>query len=267
MKKFVSIGIIFSVLMVLCPSCENTNNKSSMFSNSEQAAFDKFLSEKNSRRYSQKNDIQEKEYLDQFEQDLFNYVDSVGLFVNWKGRIKDISTSNTGKHSTSIDFRVYYEPEQYRKVEFRCLYVVDNDSLKNDHIYNVVKNISNYSTVYFDGFIRTTNKNTVKYNYHSPGDDLNIPYPTYDFFIIDIGEVNRGDTLSPNLQSAIDYAYKINKVVKQHILKQISDEEMHNQLETINPDFTAVKSELTTEEVAYLDRLTNAMTMNVIYGD
>ena len=203
----------------------------------------------------------------QFELDLYNYVDSAKLFVNWIGKIEDISTRSIGKNSTQVRFKIYYTPEQYRKVEFNCLYFVDNDSLETDHIYNTVKNISDGSTVFFDGFIRTTNQNTVSYCFNRPGDELNISYPDYDFYIVEVGTVNRGDSLSANLQAAVESAYKLNESLKLNYQKKITNAEQKRRWNALAPEFKTIKAKLTKEEACYLNRLINALTMNYLYGD
>ena len=208
-------------LVISLSSCVNPNAKRYGF-NDQQADFEKFLSARNEHRYDSRNDIQKAEFYKQFESDLYNYVDSVKLFVNWTGIIDGISTRNVGNNCTQVKFTIFYTPEEYRKVSFNCLYVVNNDSLETDHIYNTVKNISNGSSVYYDGLLVITNHNTVKYDFHSPGDELNLPYPDYDFFIIEVGTTNRGDSLSTNLQAAVENAYRMIETLKLNYQKKIS---------------------------------------------
>ena len=265
MKK-VTLFSMMVALVILLSSCINPNVKRSVY-NDQQAAFDQFLSARNEHKYDSQNDIQKAEFYKQFESDLFNYVDSVKLFVNWTGKIDGISTENAGKNSTQVKFTIYYTPEEYREVSFNCLYIVDNDSLETDHIYNTVKNISNGSSVYFDGFIRTTNHNTVKYYFNSPGDEFNLPYPKYDFFIIEVGTTSRGDSLSTNLQAAVESAYQITEPLKLNYQKKISNAEQKARYKKIEPDFKAAKAKLTKEEVDYLNRLINALTLNFLCGD
>lgn len=264
MKKNTLVGVIVALIIALS-SCVNPSQKSSY--NDQQAAFDRFLSIRNGHKYDSHNDIQKAEFMKQFESDLYDYVDSARLFVNWVGRIENITSRDVGENSTQVSFNIYYTPEQYRKVEFNCLYIVDNDSLETDHIYNVVKNISNGSTVYFDGFIRTTNHNTVKYHFNDPGDELNLPYPDYDFFIVEVGTTNRGDSLSANLQVAVECAYKLNESLKLNYQKKISNAEQKRRWNALVPEFKAAKAELTKEESDYLNRLINVLTMNYLYGN
>jgi hypothetical protein len=264
MKKVFYVYAMVALVIVIS-SCVNSSQRTGY--NDQQASFDKFLSNWNNHRFDSRNDIQKAEFLKKFESDLYDYVDSAQLFVNWVGRIEDISTRVVGKTSTQISFNIYYTPEQYRKVEFNCLYLVDNDSLETDHIYNIVKNISNGSTVYFDGFIRTTNSNTVKYFLNDPGDDMNLPYPHYDFYIVEVGTASRGDSLSLNLRDAVESAYKISEPLKLNYQKKISNAEQKARWKALVPGFKAAKEKLTKEENDYLNRLINALTMNYLYGD
>lgn len=264
MKKITLFSMIVT-LIVAISSCVNPEQRSGY--NEQQTAFDRFLSNKNNHKFDSHNGIQKTEFLKQFELDLYNYVDSARLFVNWTGRIANISAKEADKNNTTLEFSIYYTPEQYRKVEFNCLYVIDNDSLETDYIYNTLKKIPNGSTVYFDGFIRTTNQNTVRYHFSNPGDDLNIPYPNYEFFIIEVGTVRRSDSLSSNLQSAVEFAYKITEPLKLNYQKKITNTEEKTRWKALEPSFKAAKAKLTKEEVDYLNRLINALTMNLLYGD
>ena len=68
--------------------CEQ--NYTMKFSNPQQQNFDDFLAQKRKETYQQNNDIQRKEFYAKFEKALYKYVDTCGLFVNWKGVISNI---------------------------------------------------------------------------------------------------------------------------------------------------------------------------------
>lgn len=133
------------------------------------------------------------------------YMDSVKLFVNWKAQIQNINSRETGK-SVALSFELEYAPEQYRKVSFDVDYILSKDSLDSDKIYNTIKRLNNYSTVYFDGFIRK--KANGEAHYSSYSDDLMHSYPDFKFFVVDINTTSKGDTLSNNLQNAVDLSFK-----------------------------------------------------------
>jgi len=260
------IETLFAVIIItLFVGCV-PQKKHSNFENKQQQNFYNFLAIKREMSHGQLNDIQKKEFLNQFEEELVNYLDSIKLFVNWKGTIKDIKTKETG-NSTAIEFEIYYKPEEYREISFFCTHIVENDSLKNDYIYNQVKNISDYSTVYFDGFIRTDNKNKVSYDWRSSGDELNIPYPKYKFWILDIGTIKRNDSLSVNLQKAVDFGYKMIQPMKLQYQNQISKTEADKLHNDMLPEFQKLQSSLTAQEKKYTQRFSTCLVYNFLYGD
>jgi len=258
----VSFALLAAVSMVFI-GCEPSAVK---FENQQQQNFDDFLAKKREMSHKQANDIQKKEFYNQFEKELFDYIDSVKLFVNWKGSIKDIKTRESGK-STAIEFEIYYKPEEYREIAFRCTHIVETANLENDYIYKQIKNISNYSTVYFDGLIRTKNSNQVYYNMSSSGDDLNIPYPKYNFWIIDIGTTKRNDNLTENLQNAVNFCYKMVEPLKLQFLNQISKDESDKNFNNLSPEFDNLKSHLTENEKSYIQRVNTCLVYNFMYGN
>lgn len=251
------------ILPILLTGCEQTG--SMKFDNPQQQAFDDFLFKKRESSYYLNNDIQTKEYHTRFEQDLFEYVDSVGLFVNWRGIIGDIKTDESGK-TTALKFTIRYQPERYRRVEFHCTHLVASDSLNNDYIYNAVKNMPNNAVVYFDGFIRTKNNGEVYYYMSSPGGDLNIAYPKYEFWVTDISSTTRDNALSMNMGKAVALACEITKPLKSQHLGLVDKEESDRQFNELLPAFEQVKSDLTDSERQYIQRLNTCLTYNYLYG-
>lgn len=136
-----------------------------------------------------------------------------------------------------------------------------SDSLNDDYIYNKVKNISDYSKVYFDGFIRTKNNNQIY------GSKQNIAYPDYYFWIIDIGTTKRNDILPVNLKDAVDFCYKITQPLKLLYLKELSKEESDNQHLKLLPNFKLLKSKLTNDENKYIQRLNTCLIYNFLYTE
>ena len=99
---------LLTVLLLFLLSCNTQQNRVS--EKTQQQEFNDFLNSKKEMEYRQGNDIQEKEFKKQFEKDLSTYLDSVKLFVNWKGQIKDIKTTEYGQ-STLLEFEILYNPE------------------------------------------------------------------------------------------------------------------------------------------------------------
>lgn len=252
MKK---IYLSFIIIILVCWSCTYQSRY-----NPQQRAFDNFLLNNNLAISHSQNDLQKDEFMNKFEHDLFRYVDSARLFINWQGQISDIKYR---ENSTAVEFIISYKPEKYRKISFYCTHFIDPDSLQNDYIYNSLKNISNYSTVYFDGIIRTNSNETVKYHFGSPGNDLNIPYPSFEFSIIDIGTTSRSDSLSVNLQNAIDCNNKMIDVINLNHHKKISNKELKERYKKLEYEFDKAETKLTKQERDYLNRVIKAMVLNL----
>lgn len=259
MKK---IYICLLACVMAFAGCEQ--NYTMKFNNPQQQNFDDFLAQKRETRYHQNNDIQRKEFYTQFEKALYNYIDTCGLFVNWKGVISDIKTEESGK-TTALKFTISYKPEEYREVKFYCTHLIETDSLNSDYIYNMVKNMPNYMVVYFDGFIRTKNSGEVYYKYGFDK-DLNIPYPNYEFWPINIGPEKRNNILPTNLNKAVNICYDIIKPMRQNYLGEITKEQSDSVYNCLAPEFKEAKSILTKEESEYISRLATALTYNYLYG-
>lgn len=171
------------VLPLVFSGC-NPSKNNSQHDNQQQKSFADFLSKYNKLSYNQSNEIQRNEFEKEFEKQLENYIDTTNLFINWKGKIDNIKINEYGK-AKEITFEIKYEPEQHREITFNISYLVNNDSLSTDYIYNKIKPIANYSTVYFDGFIKRNKDNSVDYYMPSLFEE-HIVYPHYKFYILDI---------------------------------------------------------------------------------
>lgn len=260
MKKLCPLLLI---VFALC-GCVGTSTKvNEKFSNVQQENFDNMLARNKDKSYRLGNKILEKEFNDSVKLAMGEYMDSVKLFVNWKAKIQNINSRETGK-SVALSFELEYAPEQYRKVTFDVDYILPKDSLNTDKVYQTIKSLNNYSTVYFDGFIRK--KANGEAHYSSYSDDLMHSYPDFKFFVIDINTTSKGDTLSNNLQNAVDLSFKAIEPLELNFRKEISKEESNERVEKITPQFKAAKELLTQEEKAYINRLTQALTYNFLYA-
>lgn len=259
MKVLIYICVFFILF-----GCVDSNRPNRRFSNSQQEEFDKMLAQNNKKHYNIGNKILEKEYNDSVKMAIGEYMDSVKLFVNWEARIKNINSSETGSSSVALFFELQYNPEEYREVTFEVDYLLPKDSLQKDKIYNTVKNLSNYSIVYFDGFIRRRTNGEAHYGSYS--DDLMHSYPKFKFFIVDINTASKGDSLSINLQRAVDLSYQAIKPLELNFKHIISKKESTRRVEKLAPQFNAAKEVLTSEEKMYVDRLTQALTYNFLYA-
>ncbi|MCM1066732.1 MAG: hypothetical protein NC418_04050 [Muribaculaceae bacterium] len=265
-------SIILSIVVVLITtifsSCiPSSSNRTSMFPNPQQQQFDDMLARFNNddSKYIG-NKIKKQEFLDSVRHATFEYVDSVKLFVNWKGNISHIDSDKYG-NSTALTFDINYKPKQYREVTFKCTYILPNDSLETDELYQYVKSLDGYETVYFDGFIRTLSDNTVKYSSYLTSDDLFLPYPKFEFFIIDVSKTPKDNILSEDMQRAVDLTFEVIEPLKANFRKEISKKEMTARINGIAPKYDEAKSKLTTSQRNYIQRLSQACSYNFLYAD
>ncbi len=261
MKRLLfSIVVLLQFALVGC-----VQETSTATSNNQQQSFTNFLEQKERESYNPANEIIAKENSAQFEKDIFKYVDSVGLFVNWRGVINDIKTEESGK-TVAVKFDITYIPAQYRSITFCCTHLVARDSLVNDHIYNTIKNMPNDMFVYFDGLIRTQNNNYIDYSGSLPGGDLNTTHPDYEFWIVDVSPEQRCDTLTTDMQKAVGLSYELNAIMKEQYLGHTTQEVATKSFNELLPSFESVKSNLTDSEKSYITRLNQCLTYNYMYG-
>lgn len=246
--------------------CVQTSNSdsTSKFSNVQQENFDNMLARNRDKSHSLGNRILEKEFNDSVKLAIGEYMDSVKLFVNWEAKIQNINSVELGE-SVELSFELKYTPEQYREVSFDVDYILSKDSLDSDKIYNTIKRLGNYSTVYFDGFIRR--KANGEAHYSSYSDDIMHSYPDFKFFVVDINTASKGDILSDNLQDAVDLSFKVIESLELNFKKKISEKEKNKRIDEIAPQFNTAKDLLTQEEKEYVDRLTQALTYNFLYAE
>ena len=92
-------------------------------------------------------------------------------------------------------------------------------------------------------------------------------YPKFKFFVVDVNTTSKGDTLSNNLQNAVDLSFKAIEPLELNFKKKISEKESNRRVKKIAPEFNAAKEVLTQEERAYIDRLPQALTYNFLYAE
>ena len=252
------------IVFALC-SCIGTATKANKkFSNVQQDNFDNMLTRNNQKIYHLGNKILEKEFNDSVRLAMGEYMDSVKLFVNWKAKIQDIDSREKGE-SVVLSFELKYAPEQYREVTFDVDYILPQDSLNTDKVYQTVRSLNDYSTVYFDGFIRK--KANGEAHYCSYSDDLMHSYPRFKFYAVDINTTSKGDKLSNNLQNAVDLSFQYIETLGLYFKKEISKNESSKRVGKIAPRLEAAKEVLTQDEKAYVDRLSKALMYNFLYAE
>lgn len=238
--------------------------------NTQQDAFYKFLLSAEKRLNGGfTNEIQKKEFYRKFEADLFHYVDSVGIFVNWRGVIYDIETEESG-NSVALKFTIEVTPPQSNgmmDIRLFATHLIPKDSLEADYLYNTVSNIPNYKEVYVDGFIRTKNTDKVYYHSSTRSNSTSSLNPDYNFWVLDIGTKKREDALSENLSNTIALSYEWVAPLKEAYLGNISKKEQDARTDKILPAFKEAKSKLNEYEAQYIQRLNTALVYNFMYGE
>lgn len=71
--------------------------------------------------------------------------------------------------------------------------------------------------------------------------------------MVDINTTSKGDTLSNNLQNAVDLSFQAIKPLELNFKKKISKKESSKRVEKIAPRFKAAKEALTQDEKAYIE--------------
>lgn len=259
MKKFVLILMIPCTLFFCSCGEEHKYNE-------QQAAFEKLLSDSETEMSKQKNDIQKEEYIKVFNQNLFDFISKEKIFVNWEGKISKIRTESKGELA-AVEFTISYSPNKIYTREFECTHIVNNNDLESDPIYSKVKTMSDYSPVFFDGFIRTNNSNDIVYSTdYSIHFHPELPRSRYQFFIIDISTESHGE-LSQNLKEALELSRQYVSIMKQNFLKEITDKKKEEELSKISPEYDAAKDKLSKLELEYLDRYSQAMMFQFLFSD
>jgi len=251
------VAVLFSLAFMF--GCDNIQNKYA-FQNKTQEKFDNLLKQTREKEYAQSNDIQKKEFFANFDAALNRFLDSNKVFVNWSGTISDIKTREVDT-VTIISCKISYKPEEYREVSFNCEHAVKTANVNSDTLYQKLKNISDFSTAYFDGYIIRDVDNKVIYDYGS--DDLKIAYPNYKFNLLHISAQPHGDSLSPNLEHVINVDFEVVELLKQKLQKKINDAEWKKKTKALGLD--SLENKLTPIEKAYSTRLKQYLFSDFLY--
>jgi hypothetical protein len=231
MKHFSIFYILFFILL----SCENSKTKNEENDTiyqkpNSQLLFDSLLLRISNDRYKQENAIQKKEYREQFDKELIKYLDSIGVFVNWSGEIKDIEISELNGY-TILSTEIFYSLEGQRIVTFHPDVLIKTDEIKTDSLYAKLKYIPKGSKVFFDGYIsRNFNKEIQYENDNKVMRDIS---PNYDFNLLDISSNRRNDELSPKLKSLTTIYFQVFDLLRQKTNKTISNTEWKSKTKTV----------------------------------
>ena len=191
MKHFIYMMAI--VLLVSCSPRMQQNKE-------KQNELVEYLLKYKEAKFNTGNSIQRDELWQEREDGLVVLQDSIGVFHNLKGRINRIRANDIRK-SKVLEFEIEIEPEQYFKIDLECRYIIPQDSVQTDSLYNQIKSLSNYTTVYVDGAIAITT-NLKPDNSYISDKDLQFSYPDYNFNVVALSREPLPE-ISDNLRNVI----------------------------------------------------------------
>lgn len=275
MKKLL-LFLFAVVLLVSCNIKVNNTNRIG-FANDLQYEFDSIHNDLAQSLTNAPNDIKKEEAYNAYIAKIAQFIDSNHVVHNWEGQISDIKSESTGSNSTAISFVITFTSPKYetsfgtgkREYKLSVDYVVNNDSLATDSIYQKVSNMSEQSKVYFDGIFREKADGTPHLGrscYDSMDKEMQIGNPSYNFFIVDISESPLKD-YSQNLSEAMKLSYDIILPLKLNFQGKISSKEKEKRWKQLSPKYEAALKKLSPAENSYIVRLNTAYTLNFLYAE
>lgn len=245
---------IYTMAVVLFASCGPRNPHASQ-NEEKQNPLVEYLQQYEGKNYDAGNSIQRDELWQEREDGLVTLQDSVGVFNNLKGRINDISARDV-RDSKVVEFRVEIKPKEYFEITLECSHIVHKDSLESDSLYQIVKGLSNYSTVYVDGAIAVTSKGQAA-NASWGDKDLQFSYPKYKFNIVALST-----SPLPKVSANVRNAIVVWRRSFEGILKNGKSAETDENIAA----FKKATENLTPEEDAYMVKYVHACSLD-LYRD
>lgn len=245
---------IYTMAVVLFASCGPRNPHASQ-NEEKQNPLVEYLQQYKGKNYDAGNSIQRDELWQEREDGLVTLQDSVGVFNDLKGRINDISARDV-RDSKVVEFRVEIKPKEYFEITLECSHIVHKDSLESDSLYQIVKGLSNYSTVYVDGAIAVTSKGQAA-NASWGDKDLQFSYPKYKFNIVALST-----SPLPKVSANVRNAIVVWRRSFEGILKNGKSAETDENIAA----FKKATENLTPEEDAYMVKYVHACSLD-LYRD
>lgn len=159
-----------------------------------------------------------------------NYLDSVGLFIGWKGVISDIKAETVMGHP-SFYYEIKFSIPYYTTVTMKGYNYMDSQKeVQESYVFNKIKNIRNGTIVYFDGVITRDNDGKVRYGIMD--DEKRFTSPGYDFIATDI-YTSKPDSLSNQLKEANAKSRAAVLYTRKMINKEISEKQWDKKMKQI----------------------------------
>lgn len=203
------------------------------------------------------NDIMKQELNREREKELLKYNDSLIIFKNLSGQIKNISLENgyTGK-AKIVTYDIILSKDS-PSVSFSCSHVVGNDKVETDYLYNSLKNLGNNQTVHFDGvFALNIPANTPECRQNEYSFSLN-----YQFHIINISSEELPGKLTPAMSDVLQLGKKgMDDLGSKYRNEEYSVQEFDQNA----AKFNELKANLTKDEADYIQRYMDARYMDFV---
>ena len=261
MRKFT----IFFCVLISFFGCQNpTQQKVTQAENKQQDKFIGFLKEQCNDYSTKVNDIQRKEFFDQYEKNIVNLSDSIGILNNWEGTIKDIKTFDWSSNEAT-ELRVELEiklSDDYQKLTFISDRILANKSLDSNLIYNQVKNLTIGSSVYFDGFFSKNKANKLDFKSPITFDNKDkICDPDINFYLVSISKNKLAFTNSDKFKKVNEIQLAIWKTMEDRVEKKITESQFKNKLRDFKNLLEPLATTFTKEEKQYVASMTNCLVL------
>lgn len=270
--------VLFLSVVAMIVSCTPGTHSRVGFENDQQYAFDSIHNDLALIIDKASNDIKKNEAYEDYKNSIAQFMDSALILHNWKGRISNIKSQKAGQNSIDLSFDIEFTSPKYnttfgtgkREYIFEVDYIVSNDSLSSDSVYQQISNMSNYTEVYFAGIIRSKADGTphiAKYvsDYDIFDKESQVGNPQYHFFVVDISK-NPLVEFSTALAEAVKCSHDVIEPLKLNFRGKISKKEKDQMLKDMQPKYDNAVKNLTPSEKSYILRLNTAYTYDFMYA-
>lgn len=254
-------SVIASGLILLLGCQSPTEKKKSEPENTQQEHFVSFVTKSCDTYGNQSNDIQRREYFNQFEKDIAKLSDTLGVFSNWKGTIKEIKTFDwSSQNSTELDVEIEIKLSEYQEITFISKRFFSNKNIDSNLTYRQLKNLTTGSTVYFDGFIARDGDNKIDYDILMSSDNRDkICDPDMKFYIISIGKDKLQFTTTDNFKKVNTIQMNIWKTMEDKVSKKITETQFKNKLNDYKKQLDPLVASFAPEEKTYVQSFTDCL--------
>lgn len=170
-------NVLVLIVLVVLMSCQMNSNKSTKPAcNDQQMTFYKFLQQESNEQCKTENDIQKNEFLEKYQRDLVQLIDSIGLIHNWIGTLEDFKLSGDDENAVVLTITIKLTIDEYHSITLHneCPLTKKQgfaSSIDSSLIYQKLKNLTVGSQIYFDGFFSRTKYKKLDYPYSGISDN------------------------------------------------------------------------------------------------